>query len=139
MLDKNIGKDGDFMNEDSILKAYMDKVDSEQRELHTEMREREERINRSITDSEQRKNEKLDRIEMLIYDHERKLAHETDNIQYKMHMLEEKMNKLDNKFEEIKHDKVLIIIGIATIAIAGCSLLISLYQMFNGGVPLLAG
>lgn len=129
-----ISKDGDSMNDDSILKAYMDKVDADQREMRVEMRDREERINRSITDSEQRMNEKMDRIERLIVDQNNRYEEKTEK-------LEDKMNKLGEKFDEsvekIKRDKVSNSIGIAAIVIAAGALFIALYQMYNGIIPLL--
>lgn len=64
--DKKDSGEGVAMEDNKLFEKYMDKIDRDQRELRDDMRERESRIEKQISDSEARENERMNRIEQLI-------------------------------------------------------------------------
>lgn len=54
------------MDDNKLLEKYMDKVDQDQRDLRNELKERELRIEKQISEAEKREKERMDRIENLI-------------------------------------------------------------------------
>lgn len=65
-IDKKVQGEKAFMDDNKLLEIYMEKVDKDQRELRNDMKERETRIEKQISDSELRQNERMNRIEQLI-------------------------------------------------------------------------
>lgn len=72
------------MDENKLLEKYMDKIDSDQRELKAEVREREERIEKRIAESERRIDLKLERIENMISEQNKKMDDVKDSVNQKM-------------------------------------------------------
>lgn len=110
-----IQDEGDDMNNNEILRAYMDKVDNDQRDLKGEMRERERRVEQNIKDSEHRMDERLDRIERMIIEQNKNYVNEIDKL----------ASKFDDSVKEIKSDKkqtvaivIATVLSVAAIAIA---------------------
>lgn len=81
------------MDENKLLEKYMDKIDADQRELKTDVREREERIDKRVTESESRMDARLDRIENMITSQNEKF----DKIDGKITRVNEEVgNKLED-------------------------------------------
>ena len=60
-------KDEEIIMEDNkLLEIYMNKIDRDQRELRNDMRERESRIAKQISEAEARESERMSRIEKMI-------------------------------------------------------------------------
>lgn len=82
---------GDDM--DDLLKSYIEKVDRDQSELKIDMREREERTEKRISESEGRMDARLDRIEKMIISQNENFDKIDDKISK---VNEEVSNKLDD-------------------------------------------
>lgn len=82
---------GDDM--DDLLKSYIEKVDRDQSDLKTDMREREERTEKRISESEDRMDARLDRIEKMIISQNEKFDKIDDKISK---VNEEVSNRLDD-------------------------------------------
>lgn len=68
------------MDENKLLEKYMDKIDTDQRELKLDVREREERIEKRVAESESRMDMRLDRIERMIISQNEKFDKIDDKI-----------------------------------------------------------
>lgn len=103
-----------IMNNNDILKSYIDKMDRDQYELKQDIREREDRINKNISESEHRMDERLDRIENMIREQNSEYSNKVDYLS----------NKFEQSMKEIKSDKKqMIAIVIATvISVAGVAI-----------------
>lgn len=121
-----IPDEGDDMKNDEILRAYIDKVDNDQRELKQEMRERENRIEQNIRESEKRMDARLDRIEEMI---------SSQNKNY-----DEKIEKLTSKFEnsviDIKSNKVQILALIIATILSVAGVAVAAIQVVQGFLSL---
>ena len=118
--------EGDDMKSDDMLRAYMDKVDKDQRELKSEMRERENRISLNIRESEQRMDARLDRIEKMI-------CEQNENYDKKIETLS---NKLDDSVVAIQSNKRQIIALIIATIISVAGVAIAAIQVVQGFISL---
>lgn len=69
---------------DDLLKTYIEKVDKDQMALREEMREREQRTEKRIDDSEHRMEAKISRIEEMINSQNEKMDTLKETINVKM-------------------------------------------------------
>lgn len=118
----SIRVEGDNMKNDDILRAYMDKVDMDQRELKKEMKEREERISQNIRESEQRMDDRLDRIESMISD-------QNKNYDGKIEKLSD---KLDQSVIAIKSNKWQIVIAAVATVLSVAGIAFATMQVVQG-------
>lgn len=102
------------MNENDILKAFIEKVDRDQSELKTDIRESEKRTSEQINRVEERMDARLNRIEDAIS----KSIESTDGkIDDLKKMVDTKMEAVDSKMNWVVGTCVATIIGIAGMAI----------------------
>lgn len=71
-------------NMDDLLKSYIEKVDRDQSALREDIRESERRIHKFVEDSERRMDVRLDRIENMIADQDKKLDNIKDTVNDRM-------------------------------------------------------
>lgn len=115
-----------YMNDNELLKTYMDKVDRDQRDLKTEMRERETRIDKNLQESERRIDEKLERIEKLISEQNKNYNEKIDKLS----------NKFDNSVAEIKSNKLQIIALIIATILSVAAVAIAAIQVVQGFISI---
>lgn len=117
---------GDAMNDDDMLKIYINKIDTDQRDLKSEMREREERMIKSSEDAEKRMSDSISSINIAI---------EKQNA-----MIETKFNRMEDEMKssvkDIKSNKLTIIfallgflVSLGAVIIAGIQVVESLVSM----------
>lgn len=96
------------MDDNKLLEKYMDKIDADQRELKSDVREREERIEKRITESEVRMENHLSHIEEMIIEQNKKFDE-----------LKERVNdKLEDDKKYRHTNNIAIVIGVVTTVIA---------------------
>ena len=108
IIAKNISKREETkMNENDILKAYIEKVDRDQSDLRADIRESERRTSEKMDKIEERMDQRLNRIEDMIQKSTKDTA---DSI--------EKLNeKVESKLHWIENTCIATIIGIAAMVI----------------------
>lgn len=133
MLIEPLNGDKKSMNENELLKTYMDKVDQDQRDLKSEMREREARISDEIAKSEKRMDERMAHIEELLEHNIEKISDKVDNSSKEMmRKYDESMQKYDDSVKEIKNNRLQIFgIAIATV-ISVAAVCIAAIQVVQG-------
>lgn len=102
------GKEGAVMEDNKLLEKYMDKIDRDQRELRNDVREREARIEKQISDSEARENDRMNRIEQLIVSQNEKIDSLNDKVREQL--------ESDKKYRHTNN--IAIVIGVVTTVIA---------------------
>lgn len=81
LANSKVFEDGsDAMEDNKLLEKYMDKVDQDQRDLRNDLKERELRIERRISEAENREKERMDRIESLFEQQSEKIDRLKDEV-----------------------------------------------------------
>lgn len=95
------------MNENDMLKTYMEKVDRDQSDLRADIRASERRTSEKIDKMEERMDQRLNRIEDMIQSYTKETADSIDKLN----------EKVDSKLRWVEGTCVATILGIAAIVI----------------------
>jgi len=128
---------GNNMENNNLLEKYIEKVDRDQSDLRIDIRASEERTAKSISEIQQRMDDRLNRIEDL-------LVKQNDNFEIKFDKLE---NKIDNKFDNLERKvddnkrfmrniEITIIVALVATTLGASALGLSLVQIVQNLVSL---
>lgn len=96
---------------DDLLQKYIEKVDRDQSDLRTDIRESENRVNGKIVDAEQRMDKRLDKIEEMIMEQNKKMEVLTERVSEKL--------EDDRKYRHTNNIAILLGVVATVIALAG--------------------
>lgn len=109
------GEKEDTMDDNKLLEKYMDKVDSDQRDLKVEMRESERRTEKRIESSDKRLDEHVSRIVGVIEEQNKKF----DKIDDKMEAISNKVSEGFNEYRKFMWGiAISILLGIAAMILS---------------------
>lgn len=103
----NRAKEEDRMNDNDLLKAYMDKISQDQTEIRTDSRESERRISERINEIEKRMDTRLNRIEDMIASSTKKTDTAINNLK----------ESVDSKMRWVVGTSITTILGIAAMVV----------------------
>lgn len=103
----NRAKEEDRMNDNDLLKAYMDKISQDQTEIRSDSRESERRMSERINEIEKRMDTRLNRIEDMI-------ASSTEKTDTAINDLKE---SVDSKMRWVVGTSITTILGIAAMVV----------------------
>ena len=101
----------DFMDNNDLLKVYIEKVDRDQSDLRADIKESERRTTEQINRVESRMDERLNRIETLLLDTQERVSQTTK-------VIDAKLETFRSDIKEHKFFRITSSIGIITVCLA---------------------